>query len=126
MRNRFKQALADGKPQLGLWIALGNAYTAEICANAGFDWLLFDGEHSPIDVPVLLSQLQAISGSNVDAIARPPFAEPWVIKQYLDIGVRNLLVPLVQNSRHAAEVVRMTRYPPEGIRGVGAGIARAS
>lgn len=126
MQNKLKQALADGKAQIGLWIALGNPYTAEICASAGFDWLLFDGEHSPIDVPVLVSQLQAISGTGVEAVARPPVAEPWIIKQYLDIGIRNLLVPLVRNARHAAEIVRMTQYPPEGIRGVGAGIARAS
>ncbi len=126
MPNKLKQALAAGKPQIGLWVALGNAYTAEICAGAGFDWLLFDGEHSPIDVPVLVSQLQAVSGTGVQTVARPPFAEPWIIKQYLDIGIQNLLVPLVQNSRHAAKVVEMTRYPPEGIRGVGAGVARAS
>jgi 4-hydroxy-2-oxoheptanedioate aldolase len=126
MANRLKQALARGEAQIGLWIALGNPYTAEICAGAGFDWLLFDGEHSPIDVPVLVSQLQAVTGTGVEPVARPPFAEPWIIKQYLDIGIQSLLVPLVQNSRHAAEVVAMTRYPPEGIRGVGAAIARAS
>lgn len=126
MQNKLKQALADGKRQIGLWIALANPYTAEICAVSGFDWLLFDGEHSPIDVPVLVSQLQAVSGAGVEVVARPPIAEPWIIKQYLDIGIRNLLVPLVRDANHAADIVRMTKYPPEGIRGVGAGIARAS
>lgn len=126
MKNKLKQALAEDKAQIGLWVALGNPFTAEICAGAGFDWLLFDGEHSPIDLPVLVSQIQAVSGTDVQVIARPPFAEPWIIKQYLDVGVQSLLVPLVQNGRHAAEVVKMTRYPPEGIRGVAAGIVRAS
>lgn len=126
MANALKQALREGKPQIGIWVALANAYTAEICAGAGFDWLVFDGEHSPIDVPVLVSQLQAVSGTSIEPVARPPIAEPWIIKQYLDIGIRTLLVPLVQNSDHAAEVVAMTRYPPGGIRGVGAGVARAS
>jgi 4-hydroxy-2-oxoheptanedioate aldolase len=126
MANAFKQALREGQPQVGLWIALGSPYTAEICAGAGFDWLLFDGEHSPVDVPLLVSQLQAVAAYGSHPIARPPCSEPWLIKQYLDIGFQTLLIPLVRNSAHAAEIVGMTRYPPEGVRGVGAAIARAA
>jgi 4-hydroxy-2-oxoheptanedioate aldolase len=124
--NSFKTALRDGRPQIGLWQALASPYTAEICAGAGFDWLLFDGEHAPNDVPTLLSQLQAVSGSPVHPVARPPLGETWIIKQYLDIGFRNLLIPLVETPEQAANLVRAVRYPPEGARGVGAAIARAA
>lgn len=126
MVNPLKQALRDGSPQIGLWQGLACAYSAELCADAGFDWLLFDGEHAPNDIPTLLNQLQAVRGSSVHPIARPPICEAWIIKQYLDIGFTSLLLPLVRNAAHAAELVRMTRYPPEGVRGVGAAIARAS
>lgn len=124
--NRFKQALAERRPQIGLWQAMASSYTAEICAGAGFDWLLFDGEHAPNDVPSMLSQLQAVEAYPVHPIARPPLGEVRLIKQYLDLGFQTLLIPLVDTAEQAAHMVRATRYPPKGIRGVGAGSARVS
>jgi 4-hydroxy-2-oxoheptanedioate aldolase len=59
-KNRFKQALKEGRAQIGLWQALASPYTVEICAEAGYDWLLLDAEHAPNDVPLLVSQLQAM------------------------------------------------------------------
>lgn len=118
MSNVFKKALHERCPQIGLWQGLGSSYTAEICANAGFDWLLFDGEHSPTDIPVLLTQLQAVSGTNAHAIGRPPVGAPWLIKQYLDLGFQTLLIPMVNTADEAAELVRACRYPPAGVRGV--------
>ncbi|HTK36780.1 MAG TPA: 4-hydroxy-2-oxoheptanedioate aldolase [Caulobacteraceae bacterium] len=126
LHNPFKAALKAGRLQLGLWQALANPYTAEICAGAGFDWLLFDGEHGPNDIPLLLSQLQAVAAYPVHAVGRPPIGETRLIKQYLDIGFTTLLIPLVETAEQAAELVRAVRYPPEGVRGVGSGIARAS
>ena len=70
--NAFKQALAEGRRQIGLWQALANPYTAEICAGAGFDWLLIDGEHGPNDLPLVLQQLQAVSASPTEAVVRLP------------------------------------------------------
>jgi 4-hydroxy-2-oxoheptanedioate aldolase len=124
--NTFKQALKEGRRQIGLWQSMANPYTAEICAGAGFDWLLFDGEHAPNDVPTLLAQLQAVDGYPVHPIARPPYGEIRLIKQYLDIGFQTLLIPLVDTAEQAALMVRAVRYPPEGLRGVGAGSARVS
>jgi 4-hydroxy-2-oxoheptanedioate aldolase len=124
--NPFKQALKDGRRQIGLWQAMASPYTAEICAGAGFDWLLFDGEHAPNDVPSLLAQLQAVEAYPTHAIGRPPLGEIRLIKQYLDIGFQTLLIPLVDTPEQAGLMVRAMRYPPEGIRGVGAGSARVS
>ena len=59
--NPFKRALAQKQLQIGLWLGLANAYTTEICAGAGFDWLLIDGEHAPNDLNTILAQLQAIA-----------------------------------------------------------------
>ncbi len=110
--NPFKQALKDGRRQIGLWQAMANPYTAEICAGAGFDWLLFDGEHAPNDIPTLLAQLQAVEPYPVHAVGRPPYGEIRLIKQYLDIGFQTLLIPLVDTPEQAAQMVRAMRYPP--------------
>ncbi len=124
--NAFKQAIGAGHARIGLWQALASPYTAEICAGAGFDWLLIDGEHGPNDLPLVLRQLQAIAASPVEPVVRLPIGDPVLIKQYLDIGARSLLVPMIDSGEQAARMVAATRYPPDGIRGVGSAIGRAS
>lgn len=124
--NTFKQRLLAGEAQVGLWLGLADPYCAELAANAGFDWLLIDGEHAPNDLRSLLGQLQAMAPYPAQPIIRPPIGDPVLIKQLLDIGVQTLLVPMVDSAAQAAELVRAMRYPPSGIRGVGSALARAS
>ena len=122
--NPFKQALRAKRVQIGLWVGLADHYATEICAGAGFDWLLLDGEHSPNDIRSLLQQAQVIAAyPDSHAIARVPVGHGNVgtalIKQYLDLGIQTLLVPMVDTAQQAAELVRASRYPPLGIRGMG-------
>lgn len=124
--NAFRNRLRAGEPLVGLWQALANPYTAEICAGAGFDWLLFDGEHAPNTVQTLLAQLQAVAPYPLEPIARVPAHDPAVIKQYLDIGFRSLLIPMVETAAQAERLVAATRFPPQGIRGVASATSRAS
>lgn len=124
--NPFKAALKAGKPQIGFWLALANAYTAEIAGGAGFDWLLLDGEHAPNDIPLLTAQLQALSASPSHPVVRLPIGESWMIKQVLDIGAQTILVPMVESAKQAHAMVKAILYPPHGVRGVGAALARAS
>ena len=124
--NAFKDALAKGKPQIGLWLALANNYTAEIAATAGFDWVLIDGEHAPNDVRSILGQLQTLAAFSSHAVVRPVEAKVALIKQLLDVGAQSLLLPMIETAEQARSVVAATRYPPVGVRGVGASIARAS
>jgi 4-hydroxy-2-oxoheptanedioate aldolase len=124
--NPFKAALREGRAQIGLWLALGSAYTAEICATAGFDWMLIDAEHGPNDLRSILAQLQAIAPYPSHAVVRPPSGETALVKQYLDIGCTTLLVPMVETAEQAKALVAAVRYPPEGVRGVGSALARAS
>jgi 4-hydroxy-2-oxoheptanedioate aldolase len=126
--NPFKQAIAEKRPQIGLWLGLANHYTAEICAGAGFDWLLIDGEHSPNDLRSILQQAQVIAGyPQTHAIARIPVGQghigTTIIKQYLDLGIQTLLVPMVDTAQQAEAIVRAMRYPPDGIRGMAGGRA---
>ena len=124
--NSFKRALREGRRQIGLWAGLADPYVAELLANAGFDWLLFDAEHAPNDVRSVLAQLQAVAAYPVQPIVRPAQGDTASIKQYLDIGAQTLLVPMVESAEQAARIVAATRYPPEGIRGVGSALARAA
>ncbi|WP_086480411.1 4-hydroxy-2-oxoheptanedioate aldolase [Oceanospirillum sanctuarii] len=125
--NTFKQALKQGDTaQIGLWLGLANSYTAELLAGAGFDWLLIDAEHAPNDLQTILGQLQAIAPYPSHPIVRPPWPDAVRIKQILDLGAQTILAPMVETGEQAADVVAATRYPPQGIRGVGSALARAS
>lgn len=126
MANPFKQALARGETQIGLWLSLAQPYTTEVCATAGFEWLLIDGEHAPNDVRSTLAQLQAAAAYGSHPVVRVVQGDAALMKQMLDIGVQTLLVPMVDTAQQARALVAATRYPPEGIRGVGAAVARAS
>ncbi len=117
-RNLFKDALARGERQLGLWCGLTSPLGAEILAGAGFDWIVIDGEHAPNDVPSLVPQLQAMRGCSTEPVFRVPWNDPVVIKRALDAGARTLLIPFVQNADEARRAVAACRYPPLGIRGV--------
>ncbi|MGV8935931.1 MAG: aldolase/citrate lyase family protein [Allorhizobium sp.] len=125
-KNHFKAAIAAGRPQIGLWLDMAEPLSAEIAGGAGFDWLLIDGEHGPNDLRSIIAQLQALSGSNAEAIVRAPIGETWIIKQLLDAGARSLLIPMVDSAEQARALVKAVRYPPRGVRGVGAAVARAS
>lgn len=118
--NHFKRALAAGQRQIGLWCALSSAYAAEAVAACGFDWLMFDTEHSPSDVEGVLAMLQAVSAYDVSPLVRPASNDAVLIKRFLDIGAQTLLIPFVQNAAEAQEAVAATRYPPAGVRGVSA------
>lgn len=125
-RNPFKAALAQPAAQIGLWLGLADPYTAELCATAGFDWLLIDGEHGPNDLRSMLGALQAVAAYAAHPVVRVPHGDAALIKQVLEIGATTLLVPMVEDAQQARDLVQAMRYPPQGIRGVGSGLARSS
>jgi 4-hydroxy-2-oxoheptanedioate aldolase len=124
--NGFKQALKRGKPQIGLWVGLADSYVAELLATTGFDCLVIDAEHAPNDPRSVLPQLQAMAAYPVHPIVRPVYGRVELIKQYLDIGVQTLIIPMVETAEQAAHMVAATRYPTRGVRGVGSALARSS
>jgi len=124
--NQFKQKLLAGQQQIGFWLGMGSPNAAEIAGGAGFDWLLIDAEHGPNDITSLMSQMHALQGSNSSIVIRPPIGASWMIKQILDIGCQTVLVPMVETAEQARQLVQAMNYPPQGIRGVGAALARAS
>jgi 4-hydroxy-2-oxoheptanedioate aldolase len=124
--NTFKRALRQGKPQIGLWVGLADAYVAELLATVGFDCLVIDAEHAPNDPRSVLAQLQAMAPYPVHPIVRPVCGTVELIKQYLDIGAQTLIIPMVETAEQARQMVAATRYPTRGVRGVGSALARSS
>jgi 4-hydroxy-2-oxoheptanedioate aldolase len=123
--NRFKQAILSGQPQIGFWSSMASNVAVELLAGSGFDWLLLDTEHSPNDLMMVYSQLQACMENDTQPIVRPPWNDMVIIKRLLDAGVQTVLVPTVQSAEEASEAVASTRYPPRGVRGF-AGTSRSS
>lgn len=117
-------AAAD-RPLYGGWICSGSPVAAEIMAGAGLDWVLIDMEHAPNGLESVLAQLHAVSGYPVTPMVRVPVGETTVIKQVLDLGVQNILVPMVSTAEQAQQVAAMSQYPPTGVRGVGSALARS-
>ncbi|WGW04746.1 HpcH/HpaI aldolase family protein [Tropicibacter oceani] len=123
--NTFKAAIQRMELQRGLWCTMSDPLAAEMMADCGFDWMMFDTEHSPMDPVSLLPLLQAVAPYPVTSIVRPSCLNAAEIKKLLDIGAQTILVPYVQTADEAAQAVAAVTYPPAGIRGV-AGLTRAT
>ncbi len=95
-------------------------------AGSGLDWLLIDMEHAPNGLDSVLAQLHAVSGYASTPVVRVPWGDPVTIKQVLDLGPQNILVPMVSTAEQAREVASAAHYPPAGIRGVGSALARSA
>ena len=124
--NQFKEQIKNGQPQYGIWNGLPDSYAAEIGAGAGFDWICIDGEHAPFDLRTILHNMQAVQSYGVSAIVRIPSSDPNLIKQLTDAGAQNILIPMIESGEQAELVAKAMRYPPNGSRGVGTGLARAA
>jgi 2-keto-3-deoxy-L-rhamnonate aldolase RhmA len=122
MAHEFRARLKRREQLLGTMVTLASAASAEALAGLGFDWLFIDGEHGPLETRELLEILQAVSHKTA-CIVRVPEAAELPIKRALDLGAHGIIVPQVNTAEQAANVVRWSRYAPEGARGVG--LARA-
>ncbi|MBI3859293.1 MAG: 4-hydroxy-2-oxo-heptane-1,7-dioate aldolase [Thaumarchaeota archaeon] len=114
----LKQRLKDGKVLAGAWVTIGHPDVPDVLETLGFDWLVFDMEHAPIGVEALSSMIQAIDPRKVCPIVRVGAAEQYHVKSALDMGAHGVVFPLVNSAAGAADAVRLSKYPPEGTRGV--------
>ncbi len=116
--NLFRQRILAAEKQIGFWSGMSSPISVELAGMGGFDWILLDGEHAPTDIPVFVQLLQALQGTSSAIVGRPSANDAVQIKQMLDIGFYNLLIPFIESGEEAARAVAATRYPPQGIRGV--------
>ena len=123
-KNLFKAKLGK-QQQIGCFMTLGSSGLTELLAACGFDWILIDTEHSPIEVPDIINHLRAVNTPDVSALVRPAWNDMVTIKRILDQGAQTLLIPYVENAEEARQAVSAIRFPPKGLRGV-SGASRAA
>lgn len=119
LRNKIK----NNELTIGSWITIGHPAMAEILAEAGFEWLVIDMEHSAIDYSMMQYLIMAIQSKGIPAIVRVSKNEEVIIKKALDSGADGIIVPRVCSKEDAIKAVNYAKYPPNGKRGVG--LARA-
>ncbi|MXY85601.1 MAG: 2,4-dihydroxyhept-2-ene-1,7-dioic acid aldolase, partial [Chloroflexi bacterium] len=91
--NTVKQLWAEGKPAFGAWLGTCSTLAAESMAHQGWDWLVVDGEHSPVDLQTMIQMFQAISTTDTIPMARAEWNDPVVIKRILDGGAYGVVIP---------------------------------
>lgn len=127
LKPTFKSQLTDAtRPLVGIWNCAVSTIATEICAGSGVDWLLIDVEHSPNTLDSVLAQLHVVETYPVSPLVRLPVGDATLMKQFLDIGAQNILIPMVETAEQAQELVAGFKYPPVGRRGVGAALARSA
>lgn len=123
----FRERLAAADRSLiGMWACSGSPLVTEVAAGSGLDWLLIDMEHSANSLESTLVQLQVVAAYPITPVVRVPSNDAVAIKQVLDLGAQNLIVPMVSSVEEARAAVAATRYPPQGVRGVGSALARSA
>lgn len=125
IRNRLKRRALAGEKLLGAWVFSGSPAIAELYALAGYDFVLIDSEHTPIDVADVLACVRAVEAGGGDAMVRVPGHDPSHFKRLLDAGIHSLMAPMVDTIAQAEAVIRACRYPPRGRRGYSASVARS-
>jgi len=114
----IRQRVLNRELVIGTWLNLGSSMTAEIAAQAGFDWVVLDLEHGAGDHESLLHQLHAVSATRAVPLVRVAWNEAPRFKRVLDLGASGVVVPYVTSADQARKAVAAMRYPPKGIRGV--------
>lgn len=123
----FRARLASSDRALvGMWACSGSPLLTEVAAGSGLDWLLIDMEHSANTLESVLLQLQVAAAYPISPLVRVAANDTVGIKQVLDLGAQNIIVPMVSSVAEAQAAVAATRYPPEGVRGVGSALARSA
>jgi 2-keto-3-deoxy-L-rhamnonate aldolase RhmA len=115
--NAFRSALLRREVTLGTWLQINSATAAEVLANAGYDWIAIDIEHTDIDVLSLTQLLRGMHGRGVAPIARVSRNDVLEIRRALDVGSTGVLVPFVNTADEARHAVAAAKYPPLGVRG---------
>jgi len=121
--NPVKKLLKEGKPVVGLTITTPSTELAAQAANMGFDFLWIEMEHSPITLETARNMILATRGLKAVPFTRVPVNELWTAKRVLDIGSLGVMFPFTSTPALARQAVAACKYPPEGLRGSGPGLA---
>ncbi len=117
--SKTKRKLRDGKPVFGVGLHTNDPFIADIIGNAGFDYILIDGQHGPLDPLMLYNMVNGLGRTESDVVVRVAYNEPWMIGQALDMGADGVIVPLVDSADDVRKAVDAAKYPPMGHRSNG-------
>ncbi len=115
----LRDLVDSGRPTIGGWCAIPSAFSAEILACAGFDWVCIDGQHGLIGYQQTTAMLQALDARGVGTLVRAQWNDPSSIMKALDAGAQGVIVPMVNSAAEAVQATRASRYPPLGFRSWG-------
>jgi 2-dehydro-3-deoxyglucarate aldolase/4-hydroxy-2-oxoheptanedioate aldolase len=121
----LRRKLAADEPVYGLWITLESPSVTEMAVALGLDWVVIDAEHGSLDWKEIVEHLRAAVRSDTVALVRVAELNVALIKRALDLGADGVVVPWVESVEQLTQAVRYSRYPVEGIRGIGAERATA-
>jgi 4-hydroxy-2-oxoheptanedioate aldolase len=117
--NRLRSLWREDKPVLNGWLAVPNAFSAEVTANQGWDSLTIDLQHGVIDYQAMVGMLQAVSTTATVPVVRVPWLDPAALMKTLDAGAYGVICPMVNTPDDAARLVAWTHYAPQGGRSFG-------
>lgn len=123
--NEFKHNIEAGKFQYGIAQEIPSAEVAEVLATSNYDWLFVDGEHGAHDLRSILEISRTVLPYNVTPVVRIPEAGTGILKQYLDSGIHNIIIPKVESGEEVERIMYWASYAPRGNRGMGAPAVRA-
>jgi 2-keto-3-deoxy-L-rhamnonate aldolase RhmA len=123
LKNQLKEKLYSGGTSFGTWITIGNPDIVDILKHLGFDWFVFDTEHSYLSIETVKTMVQALGSEGPEPIVRIGQVDQLLVKRALDIGAFGLVVPWINSQSEAEKIVKFSMYPPVGIRGAGPGRA---
>ncbi|MBI1789333.1 MAG: aldolase [Acidobacteria bacterium] len=121
--NPVKKVLGSGGVVFGGTVTAANLDTASVMANAGFDFLWLEGEHSPLTLETMRNMILTTRGLKAVPFTRVPVNELWTAKRMMDIGSLGVIFPFTSTPELARQAVQACKYPPEGLRGAGPGLA---
>jgi 2-dehydro-3-deoxyglucarate aldolase/4-hydroxy-2-oxoheptanedioate aldolase len=117
---RLRSKLAVNEPVYGLWVTLESPSITEIAVALGLDWVVIDAEHGHLDWKEIVEHLRATVRSDTVALVRIAELNGGLIKRALDIGADGIVIPWIETAEQLKQAVAFSRYPTEGVRGIGA------
>src|SRR5438874_6955278 len=117
---KLRQKLAAKQPAYGLWVTLESASISEMAAALGLDWIVIDAEHGHLDWKEVVEHLRAAVRSETVALVRVAELNGALVKRALDLGADGVVIPWVEGAEQLRRALAFARYPPEGVRGIGA------
>ncbi len=116
----LRRKLAANQPVYGMWVTLESPTVTEMAVALGLDWVVIDAEHGHLDWKEIVEHLRATVRSDTVALVRIAELNGSLIKRALDIGADGIVIPWIETAEQLKQAVAYSRYPTDGLRGIGA------